>query len=328
MFDPQRYEGRALPSLLADLDRVGDLARLPKEPDWHLIERVSGGLTPDPTELPTTTYRYERSTTETDRPLIDLPNIRLDEYIGGGAFGWVYAASILSTGLVVAVKILRTDYADRGGMAAREALVASSLQHPQILGVYDINRTSQYWVIIMELIRGSSFQKCAAAQTATLLQLQRLTSALARMAERSVVHRDIKPGNIVLRHSNHTPVLVDFGLAVNTRTYAHDGSIAGTPYFMCPEGLQGEAPSPAFDAYSLGVTYCTLLLRGQYVGPRDRNTLLDAKRDGSFESILWSKIDKVDDEKLVDYTQRLIDHNPETRIEAVQELARSASHEP
>jgi serine/threonine protein kinase len=326
MFYPRAYRGRALLSLLADLDRVGDLDHLPKAPDWHLIDRHYGGVTPDPTELPTTTYRCEQSTATSERPRIDLPNIRLDEYIAGGAFGWVYAASIISTGFVVAVKILKTDYADSGGMAAREALIASSLRHPQILSVYDINRTPRYWVIIMELVRGSSFKECAANDVATLPQLRRLASALRHMAEHSIVHRDIKPGNIVLRYSDRTPVLIDFGLAVNTATYAPDGLIVGTPYFMCPEALDAQQPAPAFDAYSLGVTYCSLLLRDRYVLPPDFHTIANAKRDGTFEAVLLSEVDRSEDERLVHYARRLVDRDPETRIAAIQELASSVSH--
>jgi serine/threonine protein kinase len=145
------------------------------------------------------------------------------------------------------------------------------------------------------------------------------------MADRSIVHRDIKPGNIVLRHSDHTPVLVDFGLAVNTATYANDGSVAGTPYFMCPEALQAKAPSPAFDAYSLGVTYCTLLLEGQYVGPFDRNAIIDLKRDGRFESALLNGIEKKNETRLIPYLQRLVDRDSNERIRTVQKLVEATS---
>src|SRR5262245_56397948 len=112
MFHPQAYKGQSLQSLLADLDAIGDLSRLPKKADWHLIQQLAGGLTPDPIEFPTTTYQCEPSTKAIGPPVFDLPNLRVDEYIGGGKFGWVYSASIISTGFVVAVKILRKKYVD------------------------------------------------------------------------------------------------------------------------------------------------------------------------------------------------------------------------
>lgn len=321
MFDPAAYKGQTLPQLLADLERLGDFCPLPRDADWRLVDRLAGGVAPDPIELPTASYRCEKFTPVTDRPVVDLPNIQLEEYIGGGKFGWVYAGSVVSTGVIVAVKVLRADYADAGGMAAREALVASSLRHPHILAVYDINRIPRYWIIIMELIRGASFSECPVEDATTLAQMQRLASALQHMAERNVVHRDIKPANIILRQRSCTPVLVDFGLAVNTTTYANDGTFAGTPYFMCPEGLHARCPTPAFDAYGLGVTFCHLLLGQQMVGPADLRVLVEFKRNGEFENLLQAELDRVEDGSVVPFLRRLVARDPERRIEAIGELA-------
>ena len=249
---------------------------------------------------------------------MEIPNIDLLEFIASGAFGWVFAARVRATGLTVAVKILRNDYAEAGGIAAREALVAASLRHRGILRVFDVSSTASYWVLVMELVRGKGIDKLPLETAATLVQLCNLASSLQHMGDRGIVHRDIKPSNIIVRDCDTSPVIIDFGLAVNLATYVHDDVVAGTHYYMSPECLRGEMPSPSFDAYSLGVTFCYLLLEKKWpISIAD----VKAKLNGRFESELRTRIDSSKQPELAEYAGRLIDCQPANRLEAIRELA-------
>jgi serine/threonine protein kinase len=259
---------------------------------------------------------------------IEIPNILLVEYIGGGAFGWVYAGKVLSTGLIVAIKIIRTDYAEENGRAAREALMASRLSSGCILRVFDIKKTESYWVIIMELVRGHSFERCPISLALRQEHLRNLGAAILHMAERGVVHRDLKPANIVLRDRKESPVIVDFGLAISLPTYdpTREGSFAGTPYFLPPEAFRGEPPSPAFDAYALGVTFSHLLLDRKYLSLANDSALTAAKLDGTFARMLC---DPIDGKKSLPFTRHvlgLVNSDPDHRLAILEALVTAVDH--
>jgi ABC-type phosphate/phosphonate transport system substrate-binding protein len=209
-----------------------------------------------------------------DYELLDL--------IGRGGMGVVYKAHQFSLNQDVALKMV-LDGRQRSTRAIRrfqlEAEVAARLRHPNIVRIYHIGDEDGDAFFTMELISGESlsrrlargeFRLPPAEMTKTALQqmqtrIARLIATTARAVhyahEQGVLHRDIKPGNIIL-DAQGEPHLTDFGLAkisdASTK-FSDSGSIAGTPAYMSPEQARGERLTPAADTYSLGVILYELL---------------------------------------------------------------------
>ena len=211
--------------------------------------------------------RSEGSTIEPSPPPEAIPPIgsRIERYtllreLGRGGMGSVYAAADQELDRVVALKFLSPDAISSPSAAqlVREAKTLSSLNHPNIVTVYDVLQSGQTFAIAMELIDGKPLrQLCGTGVDAGRvigLGLQ-IGQALAAAHEHGVVHRDIKPENIFIRNDGYVKLL-DFGLA-RTVT-ANDsasvaGLLAGTLRYMSPEQLRGEPASPASDIFSFGL---------------------------------------------------------------------------
>src|SRR3954452_23757491 len=136
----------------------------------------------------------------------------------------------------------------------------------------------------MELVQGDELGRAPLAPAEAKACFGQLADALLALAKQRLVHRDVKPANILLRRPDRSPVLIDFGLAIDLAElddYAAD--LSGTPFYMAPEAWRDAPPDPAWDAYALGVTAAVAL-----VGPPDLRTDLPslriAKLTGSFES--------------------------------------------
>jgi eukaryotic-like serine/threonine-protein kinase len=191
--------------------------------------------------------------------------VDLEEYLGGGRFGCVYAGRVRSTGLLIAVKILRSDRSETDEQRARgvirEAMIGARLSHRNIMGVFDVRPVGQFWIILMELVQGDRLSDAELDESSLIHCFGGLADAICSMAERQIVHRDIKPDNIVLRRFDRSPVIVDLGLAVDLAvTGPEDRGFAGSPRFMPPEAFNGTVTT-SFDAYSLGVTAFDVLTR-------------------------------------------------------------------
>jgi eukaryotic-like serine/threonine-protein kinase len=194
---------------------------------------------------------------------------RLDRRIGRGGMGTVYAAYDIALERKVAAKLLREDLVDGPSAAARfqsEARLAAALAHPNVVIVYDIGVTpSGRAFFVMELLEGitlrEELQRNGRMQPARGLHLlSGICAAVAAAHERQLIHRDLKPDNIILshQHSREVPKVLDFGLAKaleasggGTQTKA--GLVAGTPQYMAPEHLRGGEPSPDWDLWALSV---------------------------------------------------------------------------
>jgi hypothetical protein len=189
--------------------------------------------------------------------------------IGQGGFGVVYAARDEELDRLVAVKM---PYSDRrlSPEVLRdyhgEARLHASLDHPHIVPIYDVGRTEAVpFYMVSKLIDGEDLaarikrDRPGPRQAAALLVP--LAEALEHLHGRGLVHRDVKPRNILL-DSTGTPYLADFGLAVRaTPTQAAPAGMAGTPAYMSPEQARGEGPrvDRRTDVYSLGVVLYELL---------------------------------------------------------------------
>ena len=209
----------------------------------------------EPPPMPATLGRYE-----------------LLEPIGRGAMGYVYLARDPIINRIMALKAidLTLDY-DTHELESvsesflREAAIAGSLNHPNIVTIYDVGRTEALAFIAMEYVRGRHLSEFTAPDrllpVATVLDLlSRAAAALDYAHGRNVVHRDIKPANIMYDSASDTLKITDFGIAKlidanRTRT----GIVLGTPAFMSPEQLEGGNVNGHTDLFALGVSLYQLL---------------------------------------------------------------------
>ncbi len=176
--------------------------------------------------------------------------------LGRGGMGVVHKARDTRLEREVAIKILRTTDRKDADLLEREARAVATLNHPGIVTVYDFAAGFGGYFIVMECVPGKSLgavlrEELQRLTTNLLSILIQLTESVAYAHERKVIHRDLKPGNVLLTPNNETKIL-DFGLAARLDTDSPHHTLAGTPYYMAPEQIRGEAPTPATDIYSFG----------------------------------------------------------------------------
>jgi serine/threonine protein kinase len=184
--------------------------------------------------------------------------------LGTGAYGEVYKAKDTVLDRSVAVKRIRLDVLSDSSRAEDirrrfllEARLAAGLQHPNIVTIHDIVSTFGLNVIVMELIDGITLQDRLAAKgplslAETIHIVSRVAEALDHAHRNGVVHRDIKPANILISNSGGVKV-TDFGVAKSESSNATStGMLLGTPNYMSPEMVRGEAVDGRSDLFSLG----------------------------------------------------------------------------
>ena len=190
-------------------------------------------------------------------------DFELVEEIGRGGMGVVYRARQQSLGREVALKLILLDHlaseTDRARFYA-EARAAAKLEHPHIVPVYDLGDVQGRPYISMKLIEGSTLSSQLQnghmdGKSAAKLLIP-LCQAVQYAHENSVLHRDVKPSNIMINHEGQA-FLTDFGLAKDLRetpTLTRTGAVVGTPAYMPPEQASGQKPTldPTSDVYSLG----------------------------------------------------------------------------
>lgn len=214
---------------------------------------------------------------------------RLDERIASGGMGDVWRGTDEVLGRTVAVKSLLPALLDDPDFAERfrgEARTMATINHPGVVDIYDFGSDQQIAFLVMEHVEGE-------ALLATLNRVGRLTSArtMALVAQAAdalhaahlegIVHRDVKPGNLLVR-PNGTLVLTDFGIArsdlVAQLTAA--GSVLGTASYISPEQATGAVATPASDVYALGVVaYQCLSGRRPFAGDNPLEIALQHVRD-------------------------------------------------
>lgn len=201
---------------------------------------------------------------------------RIGPMIGRGGMGCVYAAEHLLTGKRVAVKWLRGRRDNTAQRLLREARTVGRICHPNVVDIHDAGIVDGHPFIVMELIEGESLEERLRggrlAVNEAISYLLQVMSGVAAAHSLGIIHRDLKPANILLQRDREstriTSKVVDFGVSkllsesdaepgLTTR-----GSQVGTPMFMAPEQVRGEALDERADVYALAVTlYHTLSLR-------------------------------------------------------------------
>ena len=193
----------------------------------------------------------------------------LVDVLGGGGMAKVYLAHDNVLDRHVALKVLREEYADDEGFVERfrrEAKNAASLTHPSIVQIYDQGRSEDgSYYIAMEHVPGGTLKERIAREgplsPAEAVGIASQVAEALRVAhDRGIVHRDIKPHNVLLSTSGEAKV-ADFGIAraASSRTITETDLVLGTAAYMSPEQVGGERVGPASDLYSLGVVLYEML---------------------------------------------------------------------
>ena len=204
--------------------------------------------------------------------------------IGTGGFGRVYRARDLEMGEVVALKFLApaTETANEVGHHLRhEVRMARRISHPNVIRLHDIGESDGRRFISMELVEGESLSSTLAHRGAipvgeTLGLFRQLADGVGAAHRNGVVHRDLKPGNVLIDRTGRVKVL-DFGVAAiagRGRTGGED-TIVGTPQYISPEHIEGRDSGGRGDIYSLGVILFEMLTgRLPFEGRTARETLV------------------------------------------------------
>ena len=182
--------------------------------------------------------------------------------IGEGGMANVYLALDTILNRKVAVKILRGDLAEDEKFVRRfqrEAISASSLNDPNIVEVYDVGEDNGKYFIVMEYVEGKTLKQLIKKRGSLTLPevidiMLQLTSAIAHAHESYIIHRDIKPQNVVILEDGRVKIM-DFGIAValNAGELTQTNSVMGTVYYIPPEQANGGAANVKSDIYSLGI---------------------------------------------------------------------------
>ena len=188
--------------------------------------------------------------------------------IGEGGMANVYLAHDTILDRDVAVKILRGDLADDEKFVRRfqrEAISASSLSHPNIVEMYDVGEDDGQYYIVMEYVEGKTLKSLIKRRGALTLPevidiMLQLTSAVACAHDSYIIHRDIKPQNVLIKEDG-TVKITDFGIAMalNSNELTQTNSVMGSVHYLPPEQANGSGATIKSDIYSLGILMFELL---------------------------------------------------------------------
>ena len=203
-----------------------------------------------------------------------IGGLELIEEIGRGGMGSVWRARHTRLGRPAAVKFLPAELRDDPEFRTRferEARTMAMLNHPNIVGVHDFGEQEGRGYLVMEFVDGRPLSKLIPQPVEAAVDIARqVCDALAYAHARGVVHRDVKPENILVTADGHVKV-ADFGIArlVRSDGLTRTDVAVGTPSYMSPEAIDAAAPDPRMDIYSLGVVLYETIKGARPVGSFD-----------------------------------------------------------
>ena len=219
----------------------------------------------------------QNTTGELPSGLLIAQKYRIESVIGHGGMAVVHQATDTTLDRTVALKVLPPRFAMEPDFVRRfiqEAKAAAKLQHPNIVTIHETGESDGIYYIVMALIQGTSLrnrleQKNRLTMEQALNIAVKIGHALEHAHKNGFVHRDVKPGNILLHDQDQEPVLTDFGIvrAAESSFLTRTGTSLGTPEYMSPEQIKTGEVSPASDFYSLGIVlYQMLAGRAPFTG--------------------------------------------------------------
>ncbi|MBT2641221.1 Stk1 family PASTA domain-containing Ser/Thr kinase [Bacillus sp. ISL-41] len=193
---------------------------------------------------------------------------KIKDMIGGGGMANVYLAHDMILDRDVAVKMLRLDFANDDEFIRRfhrEAQSATSLAHPNIVSIYDVGEEDGLYYIVMEYVDGQTLKQYIQQHAPVPVEealdiMQQLTSAISHAHHNHIVHRDIKPHNILI-DSSGTVKITDFGIAMalSATSITQTNSVLGSVHYLSPEQARGGMANKKSDIYSIGIVMFELL---------------------------------------------------------------------
>ncbi|MFE8695229.1 Stk1 family PASTA domain-containing Ser/Thr kinase [Cytobacillus sp. FJAT-53684] len=190
------------------------------------------------------------------------------EIIGGGGMANVYLAHDMILDRDVAVKMLRLDFANDDEFIRRfhrEAQSATSLAHPNIVSIYDVGEEDSIYYIVMEYVEGQTLKQYIQQNSPIRIEevleiMKQLTSAISHAHQNQIIHRDIKPHNILIDRLGNVKI-TDFGIAMalSATSITQTNSVLGSVHYLSPEQARGGMANRKSDIYSLGIVMFELL---------------------------------------------------------------------
>ena len=237
----------------------------------------------------------------------------------------VYLAEKESAGIQIVLKVMRQvpDFAEGVGAFDRFLLeyeLIAELEHPNIVRIYDLGVSDDHAHIAMEYLPGGDLRRQienGVLERDAVEYIRQISSAIADLHSVGILHRDLKPGNIMLREDGSI-ALIDFGLATRTarkQDITGRGEIIGTPYYMSPEQGRGHAVDERSDVYSLGIMFYEMLTGERPYGGANAMGIIFKHREAPVPVL---------SQHLSQYQaviNKLMAKKPEDRIQSAAEIA-------
>ncbi len=272
------------------------------------------------------------SSIPTDPLLVQLREELKEDYevekeVGRGGMAIVYRGKERMLERTVAIKVLPPEMAQQGDTAARfkrEARLAASLDHQNIIPIYRVGQKDKLYYMAMKFVEGRALDDILEVQGAlpfsvVMKLLEATASALAFAHDRKIIHRDIKGGNILV-DSDGRVLVSDFGIAraMGETSLTASGMVIGTPNYMSPEQCGGQQLGPQADQYSLGVL-AFQMLSGQL--PFEADSIMGVIQHHYLTPVPdLTQVRKGTPEDLLAIVYRLMEKKPADRFESTHDL--------
>lgn len=273
--------------------------------------------------IKTAISRLQRDTVKDE---VQIPGYRILSKIGDGGLGTVYKAKQLTMNRNVALKVLHPKWLSDEEFPQRfllEARMVGKMSHPNLLQIYDVSQIGKYLYFSMEFVNGPSVEDIIDSEGAlppliVLNIVLQVIDALEYIQDFDVVHRDVKPANVLLT-SNGVAKLGDFGFLKSKydESIQTDGQVLGTPDYIAPEQAMGQETDFRADIYSLGVTMYHMLV-GELPYSGSVSTIIRKHIDEKPESI-DKKIPSMP-KPLAAIVNKMLEKKPSNRYASYHEL--------